>query len=35
MPYGGRERRFGDRRSVDVNPLLQRTGWVLVEMRPR
>jgi hypothetical protein len=33
--FGGRERRFGDRRSVDVNPLLQRTGWVLVETRPR
>jgi hypothetical protein len=34
-PLGGRERRFGDRRSVDVDPLLQRTGWVLVETRAR
>jgi hypothetical protein len=35
MPFGGRERRYSDRRSVDVNPLLQRTGWVLVERRAR
>jgi hypothetical protein len=35
MPFGGREHRFGDRRSVDVNPLLQRTGWVLVETPAR
>jgi hypothetical protein len=32
-PFGGNERRFGDRRAVDVDPLLRRTGWVLVETR--
>jgi hypothetical protein len=34
-PFDGPERRFGDRRSVDVEPLLKRTGWVLVETRAR
>jgi hypothetical protein len=34
-PFGGIERRFGDRRSVDIDPVLKRTGWVLVETRAR